>query len=106
MTDTFRFESWRQAARRVAQELVASYGCTPGEARGAVGSPHQDCWWYDSLVAIQRGATPPQWWVNQQSGRGRCTRWEQWLQHNPDQFDRLVRAGLSLYHPKAHLGAG
>jgi len=60
-------------------------------------------WWEESIAAIKEGNDPPQWWVDQVSGRGQYTRWESFLKHNPNVFDRLAKLGLSLYEPKAAL---
>jgi hypothetical protein len=83
-------------------EIMAEYTCSRADAASCCteNSSHADTWWRGSLAAITAGATPPQWWINLVQGRGAYTRWEQFLKHHPDVFDRLVAASLSVYHPK------
>jgi hypothetical protein len=98
----FRFESWLQFQERTIAEIVTEYGCGRDEAAACCtdNSSHADQWWKNSLAALSAGAIPPQWWITQVQGRGAYTRWEQFLKHHPDVFDRLVAAGRSVYHPK------
>ncbi len=102
---SFVFESFGQFQVRKVAELVIAYGCTKKEAEECVShlSPHADNWWKTSTKMIEHGGTPPQWWVNLISGRGKYTRWESFLKHRPDVFDRLHAAGLSLFWPRSEM---
>ena len=91
----------RQFQDAKSKALVAEYDCSVSEAKEiaeGVTSYHE--WWDASMEAIKAGETPSQAWVNKVSGKGEYTAWESFLKHNPNVFDRLAKAGLSLYYTK------
>lgn len=98
------FQSPDKWVRQCAKSVRAEHQCSKADAKDTAQSRVQE-WWDESLQAIEAGATPPQWWVNAVSGHGRYTRWESFLKHRPNVFDRLAATGLSLYMPKAMLAA-
>lgn len=99
----FVFESWLQFQERTINVVAAENSCSREDAADCVTdlSQYSIDWWNASCAAIKAGETPPQWWVNQQSGKGEYTRWEQFLKFNHDHFLRLAKAGLSLYYTKS-----
>lgn len=99
----FVFESWLQFQERTIKEVAAECQCSREDAADCVTylSQYAIDWWNLSCEAIKAGETPPQWWVNQQSGKGEYTRWEQWLKHHPSAMERLHKTGLSLMYTKS-----
>jgi hypothetical protein len=95
-------QTLRQFQEAKTMALVAEYGCSVSEAKEiAEGVMSYHDWWDASIAAIKAGDTPSQAWVNMVSGKGEYTAWESFLKHNPNVFDRLAKAGLSLYYTKA-----
>ena len=98
-------KTWKQHCEEYARQTAAECGCTLAEALECA----QNDWpaWRDAAEAwIRGGATPTQAWVN----AARETNHEWWdrrICHDmPDAFDRMARAGLSLFKTKVEFNAG
>ena len=95
-------QTLRQFQDAKTKDLVAEYSCSVSEAKEiAEGYMSYKEWWDASIEALKAGETPSQAWVNKVNGKGQYTAWESFLKHNPNVFDRLVKAGLSMYYTKS-----
>ena len=94
-------ETFNQFRRRIIDEVAAEYGISKAEAEESIGNRAFSEWRDASLASLLDGKIPSQQWCN--IAREADPYWwdRRVLHDHPDLFDRLSRAGLSLYWTKA-----
>jgi hypothetical protein len=97
-------ETYTAARDRTIREDCAEYGLTVAEARDNL--PRIPSEWLDGAKEwIRGGATPSQAWINA-ARRDFPEWWDRRICHDlPDAFDRMARAGRSLYRTQAERAA-
>lgn len=90
--------TWLQFFERRVTELAAEYDCTKAEAEPGARCELGD-WQASVLAALQTGWIPDQSWINATNADSELAYW--WKMRichdHPDIFDRVARAGRSMF---------